>query len=96
MTSNNSIISSSTLDVSRTADDAMSVVNNPALVNDVNDENLPADIAIHIPAIWGFHVVNLLRLLVFIEFLALLILWLTSGRCLCLCSVNQLSISYEF
>ena len=76
--------------------DTMSLINDRPQINDVRNGNSSIDTVIRIPSIFGFHVANLLQVLVFIEFVALLILWLTSGECLSFCFVNQLSISYNF
>ncbi len=65
------------LDVTSSNDDAINLLDDRSSIIGLNNENSPTSNTIRIPAISGFRLTNLLRLLVFIEFLVLLIIWLT-------------------
>lgn len=90
MTSNDLPISSiPNHDVLETNDDTMNPLDDQPLINVDNHGNSSRHKAIRIPAIFGVRVTNLLRILIFIEFIVLLTLWLTSGTCLSPCCINQ-------
>jgi hypothetical protein len=65
------------LDLTSSNDDAINLLDDRSSIIGLNNENSSTSNTIRIPAISGFRLTNLLRLLVFIEFLVLLIIWLT-------------------
>jgi hypothetical protein len=76
MTSNN-LFDASILDITSSSDDVIILSDDHPSIEIPSTNN-----TIRVPAISGFRLTNILRLLVFVEFLVLLIIWL-AGRSLC-------------